>query len=83
MNKDNYILQQRWYDSQWKTWTDWKELDAWTIDRKYGVTPEAWKKSCQAWIDVGGTYEYRIVKRTDVLEWELSYLKDKQLDDIV
>lgn len=78
MNKDTYILQQRWHDRQWNAWTDWEE-----VDETYGTTLEEWKKSCQAWIDVGGTYEYRIVKRTDVLEWELSYLKDKQLDDIV
>ena len=78
MNKDNYILQQRWHDRQTDKWTDWDDADKnYDLYRKYGTTPVEWKKSCQAWIDVGGTYEYRIVKRTDVLEWELSYLKDK------
>lgn len=73
MNKDNYILQQRWNDRQWNSWTDWEE-----VDESYGTTLEEMKKSSQAWIDLGGTYEYRIIKRTDVLEWELSFLNKKQ-----
>lgn len=74
MNKETHILQQRWHDRQWNAWTDWGDVD----EESYGTTLEEWKKSCQNWLNVGGTYEYRIVKRTDVLEWELSYLNYKQ-----
>jgi hypothetical protein len=63
------FLEMRWHDTQWDKWEEWTEVDTST----YGKTPEEWKKTAESWIDIGGTYEYRIGTRTDVIDWELSY----------
>jgi len=69
----SYILFRRWYDSQWKKWDEWDEVTGDFLIQKYGETPEQWKESCKAWIDCGGLYEYKIAKRVDTVEWEMSY----------
>jgi hypothetical protein len=69
-----YYLEFRWYDSQHKTWQDWEEITGWKLENKYGSTPEDWKAACETWIEVGGTYEYRIGTREDKIVWETSYL---------
>lgn len=73
-------LEKRWYDSQWKKWTDWEEIEGRQLRDKYGTTPEEWKESCKSWIEIGGTYEYRIGVRTDEVVWEMSYLTQKKDD---
>ena len=74
------FLQMRWYDKQWGKWTEWKEVEGFKLREKYGTTPEEWKASCKMWIEVGGHYEYRIGTRTDVLDWEISYLNTNERD---
>lgn len=69
-----FILEMRWFDRQRETWMDWEIVSPADLCAKYGTTPAEWKKSCKLWIEIGGLYEYRISKRTDVIEWELSYL---------
>jgi hypothetical protein len=71
-----FVLFRRWHDGQWNTWTEWEEIRGKELRDKYGETPEIWKKMCKNWIEVGGRYEYRIVRRVDTVEWSLSF-KDK------
>jgi len=73
------FLEMRWYDKQWDKWTEWEEVEGFKLREKYGTTPEEWKASCKAWIEVGGHYEYRIGTRTDVVEWEISYRENKEI----
>lgn len=47
-------------------------ITGYQLESKYGSTPEEWKESCKNWIEIGGLYEYRIGKRTDVVEWSMS-----------
>lgn len=78
MSEEYYILKKRWFDSSRGVWTDWEQIDEYTLQRKYGKTIDDWKLSCKDWIDIGGTYEYKIVKRTDTVEWTLKFSeKDK------
>jgi len=67
------FLERRWYDKQYKTWTEWEEIQGEELRRKYGTMVEEWKESCIQWIQVGGHYEYRIGTRTSVVEWQVSY----------
>lgn len=69
----SYVLLQRWYDRQWDKWEEWEEVTGDHLIRKYGETPEQWKESCKGWIECGGHYEYKIAKRVDTVEWEISY----------
>lgn len=71
------VLQQRLHDSQRDTWTPWEEISLPKLLTYYGQTPEEWKTACRDWIGMGGRYEYRIVRRSEVQEWGLSF-EDKQ-----
>ena len=42
---------------------------------KFGNTVEEWKESCKAWINIGGHYEYRIIRRVDTIEWGMCFMK--------
>ena len=66
----NTILRYRWYDNQWKRWEAWEEIKGRELEEKYGVTVEDWKYYSQAWVDLGGAYEYQIVKRTETIIWD-------------
>jgi hypothetical protein len=63
------VLQRRWYDTQRGTWEDWHDVPQRDLKHKYGETPEDWKRSCKAWIEMGGTYQFRIVERIDKFVW--------------
>ena len=63
------VLQCRWYDTQRGTWENWHDVPQRDLKHKYGDTPEDWKRSCEAWIKMGGTYQFRIVERTDKQKW--------------
>lgn len=66
------VFQRRWYDAQWKRWSEWEELDGCNL-LKYGDTPEEWKRSAESYIEMGATYEYRIIERTEKITWSVSY----------
>lgn len=72
-----FILEMRWFDTSAERWTAWEIVSEAELRAKYGANPQEWKRSCEAWIGMGGKYEYRISKCTTV--WELSYL-DKPED---
>lgn len=69
----SYVLLRRWYDRQWDKWDEWAEVTGEHLMQKYGETPEQWRESCKRWIDCGGLYEYKIAKRVDTVEWEISF----------
>lgn len=69
----SYHLFYRFHDKQWNTWRDWEEITGRQLLSKYGDTQEDWIKNCQAWIDVGGRYEYKIVCRTEIPEWGMTF----------
>jgi len=66
------VFQRRWYDSHWKRWSEWVELDGCNL-LKYGDTPEEWRSAAKAYIEMGATYEYRIIQREEVTVWGISY----------
>ena len=68
-----HALLQRWYDRTLQRWDRWAEITGEELRTKYGITPDEWKQNCQAWIDIGGTYQYKIVRRTDATVWTCSY----------
>lgn len=74
-------LLMRWWDKQWKTWTEWEEVSGFKLREKYGANPEEWKESCKTWIEVGGHYEYRIVTRSETVDWEISFSDKRFRDD--
>lgn len=69
------VLLQRWYDRQLDKWTDWEEIPKRKLLEKYGSTIEEWKNSCENWIEIGGTYEYRIIERVSTDIWSTSFEK--------
>jgi len=77
-NKKKYVLFYRYYDSSRKQWTEWQEVSGVDLKRLYGETLEEWKKHCKSWIECGGTYQYKIYSRVDTVEWEMSYLDNKE-----
>lgn len=67
------IFQRRWYDRQWKRWSEWEELGGCNLLKYGGDEPEDWKRSAQTYIKIGATYQYRILERTEKVTWELGY----------
>lgn len=63
----------RWYDKRWEKWSHWAEQEGRELLSKYGETEEEWKESCKSWIEMGGTYEFKIVERTEEPIWRISY----------
>ena len=68
-----HVLMFRWHDRQRDTWTDWTEVEPDQLRNKYGAPVDEWKKSCVSWTDIGGTYDYKIVERTDREVWRHTY----------
>lgn len=79
MTTTQTIFQRRWYDSQWEKWDDWVDVEGRVLD-KYGETPEEWIVTAMEYLDMGATYEYRIIERTDETLWEMSF-KDKPINN--
>jgi len=78
----------RHYDAEKKEYTEWEELTKFRLWEYYGRTPKEWKASCKAWMkpagtheyrgEIGGHYEYKIITRTEVVEWTASYVKNSK-----
>lgn len=68
-----YVLMMRHYDSQSNKWSPWEEPNDYELCYKYGTTPKEWKIACESWIEMGGKYQFKIVRRTDVVEWSICY----------
>jgi hypothetical protein len=68
-----WVLLYRHYDERRDVWTEWEEITGKKLWENYGATVDEWKESCQRWIDIGATYQYKIIKRTDVEEWFINY----------
>jgi len=71
------IFQRRWYDTQWKRWDDWVDVEGRDLF-KYGETPDEWISMAKSYIEMGATYEYRIIERTDKITWSVSYSSNSQ-----
>lgn len=69
------LLFMRYFDSSSNEWSPWAEPDEDKLHSRFGSTPEQWKINCEGWILMGGKYEFKIVRRTDVTEWVTSYKK--------
>lgn len=72
------VLQQR-YDSRQTGWTKWEDIDGYRLKDKYGTTVEEWMSACRSWIAMGGRYQYRLIRRTDTVEWEMDYTENNQI----
>jgi hypothetical protein len=73
------IFQRRWYDTQWKRWDDWVDVEGRDLF-KYGETPDEWISMAKSYIEMGATYEYRIIERTDKITWSVSYSANESSD---
>ncbi len=69
------ILQVRFHDKYREEWDDWEDITDRGLRIKYGETEGDWKKSCKEWIDMGGRYEYRIIRRVDTIDWSICFEK--------
>lgn len=69
------VLLMRHHDTRSNKWTPWSEPSHTDLLSKFGTTPDEWKDTCKRWIEIGGTYEFKIVRRTDVVEWKVHYAK--------
>jgi hypothetical protein len=74
------IFQRRWYDTQWKRWDDWVDVEGRDLF-KYGETPDEWISMAKSYIEMGATYEYRIIERTDKITWSVSYSANRELSN--
>lgn len=68
----------RHHDTRSDKWSQWEEPSQIDLRSKYGTTPDEWKDTCKRWIEMGGTYEFKIMRRTDVVEWSLRYANNDQ-----
>lgn len=66
-------LFQRWHDRSRDKWTAWKEIRGRELFEKFGETVDDWKKYAQGWVDMGGTYEIKIVQLTEHVKWSVHY----------
>lgn len=62
----------RWHDTSRDTWTEWEEISGKKLFN-YGESPEEWRIYAKKWIEIGGTYEYKIINRFDEIEWSINY----------
>jgi hypothetical protein len=67
------VLMMRHHDTRNDKWSQWKEPSQTDLRSKYGTTPDEWKDTCKRWIEIGGTYEFKILRRTDAVEWSIHY----------
>lgn len=69
------VLQFRLHDRQ-QGWSGWETIEGRRLREKFGDTPHAWKRSCVGWIEMGGRYEYQILRVTETLEWAASFTEN-------
>ena len=69
--KSYFILQRQYRERQCEIWSDWQDVDEYNLQRCFGKTVKDWKRNCKSWIDMGGLYRFRIIKRTDNCVWEI------------
>lgn len=71
--EQRWVLLMRHHDTRNDNWSAWEEPNKADLNAKYGTNPEQWRDTCSRWIEMGGTYEFKIVRRTDEVEWSLHY----------
>lgn len=70
---ETYHLYVRYHDKQWNMWREWEEVSSYRLLNKYGETKEDWIESCKSWIKIGGRYEYKIVRRIEMVEYRMIF----------
>lgn len=63
----------RWHDRSRDQWEEWKEIRDRELWEKFGATVDEWKEHAKSWIEMGGTYEIKIVQITERIEWSIHY----------
>jgi hypothetical protein len=74
------VLQRRFHDRQ-RGWSDWETIDGRALIQNYGTTPDDWKRCCAQWIEMGGRYEYAIMRVTETLEWSACFTENARSAD--
>ena len=68
-----WALFQRWHDRSRAEWTAWEEITGQDLWEKFVATVDDWKKHAKSWVEMGGTYEIKIVQLTERVEWSIHY----------
>ena len=68
-----WALMSRHHDQRRDQWTEWKEEQGCELWEKFGATVDEWKQHAKSWIEMGGTYEIKIVQITERVEWSIHY----------
>lgn len=58
-------------------WTEWEEVQGRKLWENFGATVDEWKQCAKGWIEIGGTYEIKIVQITERVEWSIHYENDQ------
>jgi hypothetical protein len=72
------VLQVRYHDRD-HGWQEWETIEGRRLEEKYGATPEEWKWACAGWIEIGGRYEYRILRVSEAMDWSISFAENTKL----
>lgn len=63
----------RHHDRSRDQWTEWEQIQGRELWEKFGATVGEWKQHAKGWIEMGGTYEIKIVQITEHIEWSIHY----------
>lgn len=63
----------RHHDQSRDQWTEWEEVQGRELWEKFGATVDEWKQHAKSWVEMGGTYEIKIVQITERVEWSIHY----------
>tara|TARA_R110000868_G_scaffold349003_1_gene610181 strand:+ start:106 stop:381 length:276 start_codon:yes stop_codon:yes gene_type:complete len=73
----SFVLQYRFHDRQFQRWSDWTTIEGKTLREQYGTTVAEWKANCKRWIEMGGRYEYRIIRREETQTWGITFSENR------
>ena len=68
-----WALFQRHHDRSRNQWSEWEEIQGRELWEKFGANVNEWKRNAKSWIEMGGTYEIKIVQITERIEWSIHY----------
>ena len=71
------VLQVRFHDRD-HGWQEWETIEGRQLEEKYGTTPDQWKLACAGWIEIGGRYEYRILRVSETIDWSISFAENNK-----